>query len=122
MKHLSWLVTVPITAIVVIFAVANRMPVEIDLFPLPWSPVLPAYLLVLGSLFLGFLVGAGVAWLAAGPKRRRLRRRAAAADALAREVDELRRRETPTPTAAPPAATLPAAPVGASSLPASRSA
>ena len=66
MKYVSWFVTLPVTLVVVVFAVSNRTPVEIDLFPLPWQPVLPAYLLVLGSLFLGFLIGAAAAWLEIG--------------------------------------------------------
>ena len=66
MKHFSWLITLPITLAVVVFAVSNRTPVEIDLFPLPWQPVLPAYLLVLASLFFGFLIGGTIAWLAGG--------------------------------------------------------
>ena len=108
MRHLSWLLTLPITLIVVVFAVFNRTPVEIDLFPLPWRPVLPAYLLVLGSLFLGFLIGGIVAWFAGGPRRRRTRRLAVEADVLSRELAEARRRQSaalPEPTPAPAAST-----------------
>jgi hypothetical protein len=77
---------------VVIFAVSNRTPVEIDLFPFPWRPVLPAYLLVLGSMFIGFLIGAMSAWLAGASQRRRARRLAAEAHVLSRELAEARRR------------------------------
>ena len=77
MKHLSWFITLPVTLVVVVFAVSNRTPIEIDLFPLPWRPVLPAYLLVLGSMFIGFLIGATSAWLAgareAGGRSHRIR-------------------------------------------------
>jgi uncharacterized integral membrane protein len=95
-KHLSWFVTLPVTLMVVIFAVSNRTPVEIDLFPFPWRPVLPAYLLVLGSMFIGFLIGAMSAWLAGASQRRRARRLAAEAHVLSRELAEARRK-TPTP-------------------------
>jgi putative membrane protein len=91
-KHFSWLVTLPITLAVVVFAVSNRTPVEIDLFPLPWQPVLPAYLLVLASLFVGFLIGGAIAWLAGAPQRRRARRLTIEADVLSRELAEARRR------------------------------
>jgi uncharacterized integral membrane protein len=110
-KHLSWLITLPVTLVVVVFAVSNRTPVEIDLFPLPWRPVLPAYLLVLGSMFIGFLIGGIATWLAGAPYRRRARRLAAEAQVLSRELAEARRRSSaaavsdvstlPTTTAAP---------------------
>ncbi len=118
MKHISWLVTLPVTLAVVVFAVSNRTPVEIDLFPMPWHPVLPAYLLVLGSLFLGFLIGGVVAWLAGARQRRRARRLAIEADLLSRELAEARRKAAPAapakasalPAAAPASASLAASP------------
>ena len=119
MKHLSWLVTLPVTLAVVIFAVSNRTPVEIDLFPFSPHPVLPAYLLVLGSLFVGFLVGGAVTWLAGAPHRRRTRRLTAEADTLSRELAETRRRsaaagspeiKSTLPAAMPSSAALAASP------------
>jgi uncharacterized integral membrane protein len=108
-RYVSWVVTLPVTLTVVVFAVFNRTPVEIDLFPLPWRPVLPAYLLVLGSLFFGFLLGAITAWIAAGPRRRRARRLAIEADVLSRELAEARRRQaSPAPPASVPAVAAPA--------------
>ncbi|HXV24559.1 MAG TPA: LapA family protein [Alphaproteobacteria bacterium] len=101
MKHFSWLVTLPVTLAVVVFAISNRTPVEIDLFPLPWRPVLPAFLLVLASLFLGFLIGGAVAWLAGAPRRRRARRLAIEADVLSRELAEVRRKAADTVMPAP---------------------
>lgn len=92
MKHLSWLITLPVTLVVVVFAVSNRTPVEVDLFPLPWRPILPAYLLVLGSMFIGFLIGGMSTWLAGAPYRRRARRLAAEAQVLSRELAEVRRK------------------------------
>lgn len=118
MKHFSWLVTLPVTLTVVVFAVSNRTPVEIDLFPLPWHPVLPAYLLVLGSLFLGFLIGGVAAWFAGAPQRRRARRLAIEAEVLSRELSEARRKSAAgapveasvLPSSAPQATTLTASP------------
>jgi uncharacterized integral membrane protein len=98
-KHFSWIVTLPITVAVIVFAISNRTPVEIDLFPLPWHPVLPAYLLVLASLFAGFLIGGAIAWLAGAAQRRRARRLAAEADLLSRELAEARRKSAPAPVA-----------------------
>jgi lipopolysaccharide assembly protein A len=89
-RRLSWLISVPITLITIIFAVWNRQLVTLDLFPLPLAPELPVYLLVLGSLFIGFILGGLTAWIAARPARRQRRRMRAESDALAREVADLR--------------------------------
>ena len=114
MKNFSWLITLPVTVAVVVFAVSNRTPVEIDLFPFPSHPVLPAYLLVLGSLFCGFLIGGTIAWLAGAPRRRRARRLTAEADLLSRELAEARRK--PAAPAAAEASGLPAAAPTATAL------
>ena len=98
MRHSSWIVTLPATAVAVVFAVANRAPASVDFWPLPWVVELPIYLLVLGSLILGFFIGAGVAWLSAGKRRRQTRKRSGA---LAQQLAELQRRQAPPPGAAP---------------------
>ena len=101
MKHSSWIVTLPATAVAVIFAVANRTPASVDFWPLPWVVELPIYLLVLGGLILGFFIGAGVAWLSAGKRRRQTRRLRERSDSLAQQLAELQRRQAPPPGAAP---------------------
>jgi len=99
-KHSSWIVTLPATAVAVIFAVANRTPASVDFWPLPWVVELPIYLLVLGGLILGFFIGAGVAWLSAGKRRRQTRRLRERSDSLAQQLAELQRRQAPPPGAA----------------------
>ena len=93
MKHLSWIVTFPVTVVVVVFAVANREEVTVQFWPLPSLP-LPLWLLVLGSLLLGFLLGGFVAGVASAPRRRRARQTAERARELARQLAELQRRQT----------------------------
>lgn len=73
MRRLSWIVTLPITILAVLFALSNSGSVQVRLWPLPWVAELPLYLLILGSLLLGFLFGAVVAWISSGARRRRLR-------------------------------------------------
>ncbi len=109
MRHITWIVTLPIALVAVVFAVMNREPIKINLWPLPWDVYPPAYLLVLGCLFLGFLIGGAAAWVS-GARRRRLARDAAQrAGTLAREVADLRRQaQRPSPDAG--AATLLAPP------------
>jgi len=100
MRRLSILVTLPITLLILVFAVANRAPLALSLWPFPWRLELPGYLVILGSLLVGFAAGALVAWLSAGRQRRQSRRHAAEARRLADELAQLKRRPSP---AAPPA-------------------
>ena len=49
MKRISWMVTVPVTLVAIVFAIANRAPTEINLWPLPWRATLPLYLVIVGT-------------------------------------------------------------------------
>ncbi|MGE0256973.1 MAG: lipopolysaccharide assembly protein LapA domain-containing protein [Alphaproteobacteria bacterium] len=89
MRHLSWIVTLPFAAIVVMFAVNNRDPVVLDLWPLDVVVTAPAFLLVLGAAVTGFLAGGFVVWIAAIGRRREVRRRDRRIDTLEREVGRL---------------------------------
>lgn len=73
MRHLSWLITLPLAAVILSFAVSNRETATLTLFPLPFEMAVPLYILGLGALVLGFLLGGLVAWLAGGRRRRELR-------------------------------------------------
>jgi len=57
----------------VLFAVMNRAPVVIDLWPLPWRIEAPTFLILLGSLAFGLLIGLFLAWLTGGTRRWRMR-------------------------------------------------
>ncbi len=57
----------------VVFALANRELVVVDIWPLPLSLQQPLFLFILGSFFIGFLVGAVIMWISAGRYRRRAR-------------------------------------------------
>jgi uncharacterized integral membrane protein len=69
MKFLSWLITVPLIAICVFFAVSNRQDVAIDLWPTGYVVNAPLYLVSLGCTLLGFTVGALLFWLRSLPAR-----------------------------------------------------
>jgi putative membrane protein len=101
-------------AVAVVFAIANRQLVLLDLWPLALTIQAPLFLLVLGSTVVGLLAGAVVAWFSGGATRRRAREARRRIDELEREVARLREAvESPRP-AAPPAPSaapgLPAAP------------
>lgn len=100
LRRLSFLVTIPLALIVVIFAVANRAPISVSLWPLPWAVALPGYLIVLGSVLIGFLAGGIIAWLSGGKHRRKARRLAAETERLRAELAETKRRQQ-TPGTAP---------------------
>lgn len=87
MKYLSWIITLPLLAIAVIFAVNHRQTVTIDLWPLPLAVEPPMYLIVLGAIFVGFLLGGGVVWWSQGRNRRRARDHRARAEEAEHELN-----------------------------------
>ena len=97
MKYFSWIITLPITVLVVTFAVVNRGFVAVDLWPLKISLELPLFVLVLGSALAGFLVGALVMWWSAGKQRQKLR-------TLRSDTERLERRNRSLEQARQPAA------------------
>jgi uncharacterized integral membrane protein len=70
-KHFSWILTLPLTVVVIVFAVANRDFVPLDLWPFEIALQVPVFALVLGSMILGFLIGALAMWLSGGAARTR---------------------------------------------------
>jgi uncharacterized integral membrane protein len=81
-RIVSWIVTAPITLAVVLFAVSNLDQVTLHLWPLPFDLTIWIWLLTLIELFVGFLLGAIVTWIADRHRRRETR-------ILSRRVDEL---------------------------------
>ena len=90
LRILSWIVGIPVAAAVVAFAVANRGSVKLSLLPLPFEIELPLYLVVLGAMLAGLILGGLIAWLSAGRLRRRARQSAREAEASSREAQALR--------------------------------
>lgn len=90
MKLLSWLIGLPVAVVAILFAVVNRHAVQVGLWPLPWQVNLPLYLLVLGALAVGLIVGGVIVWVSSGKVRSRARREGRRARALEREVEALR--------------------------------
>jgi lipopolysaccharide assembly protein A len=81
-----WLVTLIAAAVLVPFAITNRVTVSLGLWPLPFMLEIPVYLLVLLTLFAGFVIGAACVWIAGHGSRREFRRRRRRVDALEREL------------------------------------
>lgn len=90
MRYVSWIITVPLTVIIIVFAVSNRHAMSIELWPLPIdSVVLPTYLVLLVALLLGIILGGIISWLAAGKTRSKARQARYRAEYAEREVNRL---------------------------------
>jgi uncharacterized integral membrane protein len=83
-RLVHWLVTVPVTAVLVTFAVANRHDVVV--WPLPDTVQAPLAFVVLFSLIVGFLIGEFVAWIGGRRWRQEVRHKARRIEALEREL------------------------------------
>ena len=81
--------------VVVTFAVVNRGLVTVDLWPLKLSVELPLFILVLGSAFTGFLLGAMVMWWSGGKQRQKIRTMRSDTDRLERRNRSLEQANQP---------------------------
>jgi uncharacterized integral membrane protein len=96
MRHLGRILLIIVAVLVVAFAIANRGPVTLNFWPLPFAATVPLYLVMLGALALGVAVGGIATWVRGGRWRKRARaaerESKALADRLAGErVEEARR-------------------------------
>jgi lipopolysaccharide assembly protein A len=88
MKLLWWIVLALIAAVLILFAVSNRQTVSLSLWLLPGAAIeLPLYLLVLGTLLLGFIVGELAGWIGGWHWRREARRGRERIAMLEREIE-----------------------------------
>ncbi len=90
-KHISWIVTLPLMLALVIFSLANRGDVSLDLWPFKESITLPLSWLLLVALFVGLVIGGVIAWLSGAKNRRRARELRFDKTYLEREVIRLKR-------------------------------
>lgn len=92
-KLVSFCITFPVTAVVVLFAVSNRQLVSMEIWPLPGALDAPLYLIFLLAVAAGFILGGAIAWSGElGHKMRANRAEKHAAD-LERELAVMRIRE-----------------------------
>lgn len=90
MKILSRVLFLVFLLVGVLFALSDTQRVEIALWPIPHTVILPLYLLVLGVLLIGVLVGLGLGWWAGRHHRRHARGRRREIQRLEREIEDLR--------------------------------
>lgn len=84
MKLVDWLLALPVTVVLLVFALNNRVPVEVNLWPLPYA--VPAWLSVVALVALGagFVLGLVAAFIGS----RRWRRKARQAERRLRLVEQ----------------------------------
>lgn len=87
MRTLGWILTFPLIVLAVIFAVANRHDLRLELWPLPWALDLPVYLAVLGALVVGMAVGGVAVWLSGHRSRATARQQRRRAESLERQLE-----------------------------------
>ena len=89
LRFLRWVLFLLVALIVVVFMVQNREPVEVSLWPLPFVVPAPLWLVIVGFLMLGFLLGVTSAWLSGGGTRKRARDLARANAEKAQQISQL---------------------------------
>ncbi|MCF8479739.1 MAG: LapA family protein [Rhodospirillum sp.] len=87
-KLVFWLIGLPLAVVAAVFAVNNRDAVSVSLWPTPFSVDLPLYLLCLGALVIGLVVGGSFTWIGAAKLRVRLRDRDLEIRGLKRDLEK----------------------------------
>lgn len=75
LRLLKALIVLPVTGLILLFAVANRQTAVVSLWPLPYEVDSPVFFIALAPLALGVAAGGIAAWLAGGRTRRLARER-----------------------------------------------
>ncbi|WP_417830116.1 LapA family protein [Thalassospira sp.] len=74
MRILYWIISIPLAVLIAVFAVSNREPVTLSLWPLPFEIDLPLFLPIMVALLIGLGFGFAFEWLLQGKHRRAARR------------------------------------------------
>jgi uncharacterized integral membrane protein len=107
-KIVTAIIVVPLVAVIVAFAVANRQAVTVSFDPFSsaspaYAATLPLFAIIFAVLILGVLIGGIAAWIGQRKWRRAARRLDGEARALHDEMEAIRRRfGTTEQTAGPP--------------------
>jgi lipopolysaccharide assembly protein A len=96
------LIALPLLLLMVLFALSNREPVPLTLWPADYTLVLPLSLAVIGGMAVAFLAGGLLVWMSALAQRRRARKAEQTVRLLEAQVQELKTR-LPQPLMSPPA-------------------
>lgn len=101
MRTLYWILAGSLAALAGLFALNNRGELAVDLWPVGPQMQMPVFVALVGALYIGFLFGALVAWLAGGASRKRARDMARKAAKLDLELQELKAKQAGITTQTP---------------------
>jgi uncharacterized integral membrane protein len=87
-QFIGIVIFVPLAVIIGIFAVENRAPLALEIWPLPGLHEMWASVWILGLLAIGLILGMSVGWLAGIGWRRRARRAERLNRTLERQIAE----------------------------------
>lgn len=87
---MRWLAAAPLFLFLVLFALSNRQPVQLTLWPTDFAVRIPLSLTVLAAMAVAFVLGGLVVWIGALGHRRRARRAERSLHALERQLSTLR--------------------------------
>ena len=102
-RFVSWIILVVVAIVVVAFAVSNRQPMTLDLWPLPFLLNPPVYLVVLAAVVFGFALGGAVSWWSAVWRTRRKVRKVRERHEQEKEAERAARAEAAADSALPQA-------------------
>jgi lipopolysaccharide assembly protein A len=91
------LIALPLLLLLVLFALSNRQPVSLRVWPTDYAATLPLSLAVLASMAIAFLAGGLLVWVSELVQRRRARRAEHTVRLLEAQVQELKARLAETP-------------------------
>jgi lipopolysaccharide assembly protein A len=106
-QFIGFVVFVPLAVVVGIFAVENRAPLSLEIWPLPGVHQMWASVWILGLLAIGVVVGMVIGWMAGTGARRRARRAERTNRMLERQIAD-RESQAPTTPAEASSGALPA--------------
>ena len=97
-RIVGWVILVPLSVVLIVFALANRQLVVVNFNPLVPSEALstpgvgvPLFLVLFAVLLFGVVLGGVATWFAQAPHRRDERNYRREAERLNREVNAMRR-------------------------------
>ena len=91
-KVMRLLIGIPLLLLLLLFALSNKTPVRLGIWPTDFTLQLPLSLAVLGGMAIAFLAGGLIVWLSELSQRRRARHAEQTVRLLEAQVQELKAR------------------------------
>ncbi len=89
-RNLSWIILFPLAVVLIVFAVSNRGPIAINLWPVPVSVEIPLFILLFAVLTIGVVWGGVATWMSGGNARKIARAKVREARSSEMEIKRLK--------------------------------